>query len=80
MDILGEARAAGISPSDFPLINGGESMALKASEILDDAAYVLLVPSAYEGFAASNPTVAFYLGLIAAGAFTLANRLQAQGY
>lgn len=53
---------------------------LKVSDILDDLGYVLQVPAAYTGFATANPTVAFYLEIVAAGAFTLSNRLAKQGH
>jgi hypothetical protein len=55
-------------------------MALKISDGLDDAAYVLTAAGAYEGFAATHPTIAFYLGMVSAVLFAAANRLSAQGY
>lgn len=52
----------------------------KPSQDADIVAYTLTILSGYAGFAAAQPTLAFYLGFAAAGFYALSNRLGAYGY
>lgn len=52
---------------------------LQYSDYADGVAYVLTVVDAYAGFASRDPTLAFYIGLVAAGLYATSNWLKSKG-